>query len=373
MSLTNQKRQLQQTSVRSQLQGIDYVELYVSNARQAAHYYQTAFGFVPIARAGLETGVRDRASVVLRQGECHLILTAPLSSNGPISHFIQVHGDSVSDIAFRVEDASQAFTEAVRGGADPILEPTEVRDAEGSVVKATVAVYGDIVHSFIQRNDFAGTFFPGYQTLESSSGSGSAPGLSAIDHFAVSLPQGALHRWLDFYIQVFDFSPIHEEAITTEFSAMKSKAIEDSNGQIKFVLIEPVPGKRKSQIEEFLHFHEGPGIQHIAFQTDDIVQAIRTLQNNGVGFVSAPGSYYEMLVERVGSISEDIAALREVNVLVDRDGWGYLLQIFSLPVQSRPTLFMEIIERKGARGFGSGNIQALFRALEREQARRGNL
>jgi 4-hydroxyphenylpyruvate dioxygenase len=373
MSLIDQERQFQQTSARSQLQGIDYVELYVSNAHQAAHYYQTAFGFVPIAHAGLETGVRDRASVVLRQGECRLILTAPLSSDGPIAHAIQVHGDSVSDIAFRVEDASQAFTDAVRGGAHPILEPTEMRDAQGSVVKATVAVYGDIAHSFIERNDFVGTFFPGYQTVESTPASGSTPGLSTIDHFAISLPQGALHRWLDFYTQVFDFSPIHEEAITTEFSSMKSKAIEDSSGQIKFVLIEPVPGKRKSQIEEFLHFHEGPGIQHIAFQTNDIVQAIRTLQSNGVGFVSAPGSYYEMLVERVGTISEDIAALREVNVLVDRDGWGYLLQIFSLPVQSRPTLFMEIIERKGARGFGSGNIQALFRALEREQARRGNL
>lgn len=373
MSLTNQERQLQRTSARSQLQGIDYVELYVSNARQAAHYYQTAFGFVPIAHAGLETGVRDRASVVLRQGECHLVLTAPLSSDGPVSRSIQVHGDSVSDIAFRVEDASQAFIEAVRGGAHPILEPTSVKDEAGSVIKASVAVYGDIVHSFIQRNDFAGAFFPGYQTLESIPASGTAPGLSTIDHFAVSLPQGALQRWLDFYIQVFNFSPIHEEAIATEFSAMNSKAIEDSTGQIKFVLIEPVPGKRKSQIEEFLHFHQGPGIQHIALQTDDIVQAIRTLQRNGVGFVSAPDSYYEMLVERVGAISEDIAALHEVNVLVDRDEWGYLLQIFSLPVQSRPTLFMEIIERKGARGFGSGNIQALFRALEREQARRGNL
>jgi len=373
MSLTNQKRQLQHTSVRSPLQGIAYVELYVSNAHQAAHYYQRAFGFAPVAHAGLETGVRDRASVVLRQGECHLILTAPLTSDGPVARFIQMHGDSVSDIAFRVENAAQAFTEAVRGGAHPILEPTEVSDAESSVVKATVAVYGDIVHSFIERHDGAGTFFPGYQACESIPACGDAPGLKTIDHFAVSLPPGALQRWLDFYIQVFDFAPIHEEAITTEFSAMNSKAIEDSSGQIKFVLIEPVPGKRKSQIEEFLHFHGGPGIQHIAFQTDDIVQAIRTLQSNGVGFVSAPGSYYEMLAERVGTISEDIAALREVNVLVDRDGWGYLLQIFSLPVQSRPTLFMEIIERKGARGFGSGNIQALFRALEREQARRGNL
>jgi len=373
VSLINQESKSQPASARPQLLGIDHVELYVSNVRQATHYYRTAFGFVPIAHAGLETGVRDRASVVLRQGECSLLLTAPLGSEGPVAEYIHRHGDGVNDIAFRVKDASQAFAAAVQWGAHPLLEPTAFKDETGSVVKATVAVYGDVVHSFIQRNDFAGAFFPGYQSLDSAPASEMTPDLSNIDHFAVSLSPGELQRWLDFYIQVFNFSCIHEEAIATELSSMNSMAVEDSSGQIKFVLIEPIPGRRKSQIEEFLSFHQGPGIQHIALHTRDIIQAIRVLQHNGVGFVSAPGSYYELLSGRVGSISEDIAALQDVNVLVDRDEWGYLLQIFSLPIQSRPTLFMEIIERKGARGFGSGNIQALFRALEREQARRGNL
>ncbi len=373
MSLTNQDRQSQLSSASLPLQGIDYVELYVSNVRQAAHYYRTAFGFVPLAHAGLETGIRDRTSVVLRQGECYLVLTAPLSSDGPVSRYVQLHGDGVSDIAFRVKDAAQAFEEAVRRGAQPILEPTTLQSEEGSLVKATVGAFEDVVHTFIQRDDFAGTFLPGYQALDNALPPASTPGLGAIDHFAVCLPQGTLQRWLDFYLNVFGFSSIHEEAVATELSAMKSRAIEDASGQIKFVFMEPVPSKRKSQIEEFLHFHQGPGVQHIALHTEDIVHAIRTLQSNGVSFVSAPASYYEMLTERVGAITEDIAALREVNVLVDRDEWGYLLQIFSRPVQSRPTLFMEIIERKGARGFGSGNIQALFKALEREQARRGNL
>lgn len=373
MSTISQHSKSQPVSTTPQLQGIDYVELYVSNALQAAHYYQTAFGFVPVAYAGLETGVRDRASVALQQGDCYLLLTAPLHADSHISSYIQLHGDGVKDIAFRVEDAYKAFTEAVRWGAHPLLEPTKFEDEMGSVVKATVAAYGDTVHSFVQRDGFNGSFLPQYRIFNSLRIAGAKTGLHAIDHFAVSLPQGALQRWLDFYTQVFNFSAIHEEAIATEFSAMNSKAIENAGGNIKFVLIEPVPGQRKSQIEEFLHFHEGPGIQHIALHTPDILQTIHILQNNGVGFVSAPGSYYDMLLERVGSINENIEALREVNVLVDRDEWGYLLQIFSLPVQSRPTLFIEIIERKGARGFGSGNIQALFRALEREQARRGNL
>ncbi|HEY1353975.1 MAG TPA: 4-hydroxyphenylpyruvate dioxygenase [Ktedonobacteraceae bacterium] len=373
MSLIHQEYQPQADSACQQLQGIDYVELYVSNVQQAAHYYRTAFGFVPFARAGLETGVRDRSSIALRHGNCYLLLTAPLDSAGPAARYIQRHGDGVSDIAFRVQDAALAFSQAVRQGAHPVLEPTSLKSETGSLIKATVAVYGDTVHSFIQRESSESFFLPDYQAFASPGAPTLSLDLDAFDHFAVSLPPGDLARWLDFYTRAFGFTPIHEEAIATEFSAMQSKAVEDSSGQIKFVLIEPVPGKRKSQIEEFLHFHQGAGIQHIALHTRDIIQAVRSLRANGVGFVSTPGSYYDMLAERIGSISEDIAALREVNVLVDRDEWGYLLQIFSLPIQSRPTLFMEIIERKGARGFGSGNIQALFRALEREQARRGNL
>lgn len=371
VSITDQEVASGQMAVTPQLQGIDYVELYVSNAPQAAQYYRSAFGFVPIAYAGLETGMRDRMSLVMQRDECYLVLTAPLSPDSPISHYVLQHGDGVRDIAFRVHDVSQAFTQAVQWGLRPLLEPTVLEGKAGRLIKATVAAYGDTVHSFIQRDGVVGTFFPTYQAVEGPS----APwtGLHAIDHFAICLPQGELQHWVDFYTQGFGFSPIHEEAIVTEQSAMRSKALQDSTESIKFVLMEPVPGKRQSQIEEFLRFHQGPGVQHIALHTQDIIKTVRSLEANGVSFVSAPGSYYEMLLDRVGLISETVAALREVNVLVDRDEWGYLLQIFSLPIQSRPTLFIEIIQRKGARGFGSGNIQALFRALEREQARRGNL
>ncbi|HTK09085.1 MAG TPA: 4-hydroxyphenylpyruvate dioxygenase [Ktedonobacteraceae bacterium] len=371
MSTINQDELSLSETVTPQLQGVDYVELYVSNARQAAHYYRTAFGFVPVAYAGLETGTRDRLSIVMKRDECFLLLTSPLNSESPISHYLSIHGDGMKDIAFRVKDASQAFAQAIKWGARPLVEPTVLEDEQGRVVRATVAVYGDVVHSFVQREGFQGTFLPTYQALPSLK----APetGLYAIDHFAISLPPGEVQRWVDFYTQAFHFYPIHEEAISTEFSSMSSKAIQDRSESIKFVLIEPRPGQRKSQIEEFLKFHQGAGVQHLALHSHDIIKTIHTLEENGVGFVSAPDSYYEMLAERVGVIVEDTQSLRDVNVLVDRDEWGYLLQIFSLPVQSRPTFFIELIQRKGGRGFGSGNIQALFRALEREQARRGNL
>lgn len=371
MTLTNQQVLSEKAPVVPQLQGIDYVELYVGNARQSAHYYRTAFGFTPIAYAGQETGLRDQASVVLQQGESYLLLTAPLGPEGPIAEYVARHGDGVKDIAFRVEDARQAFDASVRWGARPLLEPTEFEDEHGSMIKATVAAYGDTVHSFIQRDGATAAFLPAFQETQAPA----APwtGLHLFDHFAISLPPGEVEHWADFYCQVFGFQQIHEEGIATEYSAMKSKAVQDSTGRAKFVLIEPVPGKRKSQIEEFLKYNQGPGVQHVALHSQDIVRSIHALQENGVGFVTAPGSYYDLLSDRVGSISEDIAALREVNVLVDRDEWGYLLQIFSLPVQSRPTFFIELIQRKEARGFGSGNIQALFKALEYEQARRGNL
>jgi 4-hydroxyphenylpyruvate dioxygenase len=371
MSLANQNTEFVTISAVPQLQKIDYIELFVGNARQAAHYYRTSFGFKPIAYAGLETGLRDRASVILQRDECNLILTAPLSDEGPVAEYVLRHGDGVKDIAFRVENASEAFDAAVRWGAQPLAEPTLLEDKQGHIVRATVAAYGDTVHSFVQRDTFIDSFLPTYQSMQSRP----VPwtGLHQIDHFAISLPPGEVQHWVDFYTQVFGFHQIHEEGITTEYSAMNSIAVEDRSERIKFVLIEPRSGKRKSQIEEFLKFHHGPGVQHIALHSTDIVRTIHALEANGVDFVSAPGSYYDMLPERVGSIDEDTQALREVNVLVDRDEWGYLLQIFSLPVQSRPTLFIEIIQRKAARGFGSGNIQALFRALEQEQARRGNL
>ena len=371
MSLTNTDLASQQVGNSSQLEGIDYVELYVGNARQSAHYFRTAFGFKTVAYAGLETGLRDRVSYVMKQGDCHLVLTTPLSSEGPVAEYVQRHGDGIKDIGFRVKDVAEAFTRAVQLGAQPLLEPTVLEDKTGRVVKATIAAYGDTVHSLIQRDSFEGAFFPTFQAVEGLS----APqtGLHLVDHFAVSLPPGQLETWVNFYTRVFGFNQIHEEGISTEYSAMNSKAVQDRTNQMNFVLIEPLPSKRKSQIEEFLKYHQGPGVQHMALHTHDIIKTIKTLEKNGVELVAAPESYYEMLPERVGAISEDRGALREVNVLVDRDEWGYLLQIFALPVQSRPTFFIEVIQRKKARGFGSGNIQALFRALEREQAKRGNL
>jgi 4-hydroxyphenylpyruvate dioxygenase len=372
MSLTNQKSTDQQTTPTVPLlQEIDYIELYVGNVTQAAHYFRTAFGFTPIAHAGLETGLRDRTSMVMQQGNCSLLLTAPLHSTGPVAEYVLRHGDGVKDIAFRVENVEKVFNEAICLGAQPLQEPTVLEDHTGYVVKATIATCGDVVHSLIQRNGIQKTFFPGYQPLKPLQ----APqtGLQRIDHIAISLPLGELQRWVNFYSQVFGFHPIHEEGISTEYSAMRSVAVEDSTEQIKFVLVEPIPGKRKSQIEEFLAFHQGPGVQHVAFHTQDIIHSIEMLEDCGIPFISTPESYYDMLPERIGSISEDIDALRRVNVLVDRDEWGYLLQIFSLPIQCRPTLFIEIIQRKAARGFGSGNIQALFKALEREQIKRGNL
>ncbi|BCL80808.1 4-hydroxyphenylpyruvate dioxygenase [Ktedonobacteria bacterium brp13] len=371
MPLTQQDSVSLMTDVVEQLQAIDYVELYVGNAVQAAHYYQSAFGFTPVAYAGLETGSRDRVSYVMQKDDCYFVLTAPLTSEGPIAEHVKRHGDGVKDIAFRVKDVRKIFASAVQLGASPLLEPTELEDEGGRVLKATIATYGDNVHTFIQRDGFAGTFLPAYQPLKLQQ----APwtGLHTIDHFAICLPYGELTQWVQFYMQVFGFQQIHEEGIVTEYSAAKSIAVQDRTESIKFVLLEPIPGKKKSQIEEFLKFHEGPGVQHVALQTQEIVKSIEALEANGVGFVAAPSSYYEMLPERVGAVSEEISDLRKENILVDSDEWGYLLQIFSQPVHNRPTLFIEIIQRKNARGFGSGNIQALFKALEREQSRRGNL
>ena len=372
MALTDRDRKSLQESDALQLRGIDYIELYVGNARQAAHYFRTAFGFTPIAYAGLETGVRDRMSFVMRQDKSFLVLTSPMAPDGPIAEEVMGHGDAVKDIAFRVDNAAEAFDKVVRRGARPLMEPTVLEGDTGRIIKATVASFGDTVHSFIQRDNFdSPSFFPTYQEIPR------APvpwtGLNEIDHFAVSLPQGELDHWVEFYTQVLGFHQVFQEAIKTEYSAMNSKVVQDTTDNIKFVLIEPVPGKRKSQIEEFLKYNCGPGVQHAALHTNDIIGTVRALQANGVGMVPAPASYYEMLPERIGSISEDTEALREVNVLVDRDEWGYLLQIFTLPIQSRPTFFIEVIQRKDARTFGNGNIQALFKALEREQAKRGNL
>lgn len=354
-----------------QLQGIDYIELYVGNALQAAHYYRTAYGFAPIAYMGMETHARDRTSYMLRQADCQIVLTAPLDGHTALAEHVRVHGDGVKDIAFRVENTTEAFRIAIEHGARPVMEPTLMQDEHGSIVKATIAAYGDTVHSFIQRKTYSGVFLPQYQPIADTSSV--KTGIQAFDHFAVSVPHGQLRTWVNFYKEVFDFHLIHEEGITTEHSAMRSEAVQDSSERIKFVIVEPVPGKRMSQVEEFLTFFHGAGVQHIALHTDDIARSIQTLQASGVGFVSTPSSYYDMLPNRVGSVQEDIDLLRHLNILVDRDERGYLLQIFAKPLQDRPTLFIEVIQRKNARGFGGGNIKALFQALEREQEKRGNL
>jgi 4-hydroxyphenylpyruvate dioxygenase len=355
-----------------QFKNIDHLELYVGNAHQAAHFYRTACGFTPTACAGLETGSTDRTSVVLEQGDIRLVLTNTLHPEGPIAEHVRLHGDSIRDIAFTVTDAERAFHDALRLGARPVLEPTVFEDDAGQAVKATIGVYGDTTHSFIQRDAYTGTFFPGYKKIDRPLPANSA-GLTGVDHIAISVEEGELAQWIEFYERVLKFHLSHQEDIETDLSAMNSSVVQNSTGSIKFPMMEPAPGKRKSQIDEYLSFHHGPGAQHVALLSDDIVSTVRVLHKGSIEFLNTPPSYYQLLEERVGSIDENIAELRDLSILVDRDRWGYLMQVFSKPIQGRPTGFLEIIQRKGARGFGSGNVKALFQAIEREQELRGNL
>ena len=355
-----------------QIKNIDYVEFYVGNASQAAHFYRMAFGFAPVAFSSLETGARDCASFVLQQNNVTLVFTSALSPDSPVAEHVRIHGDSVKDIAFNVEDARYAFQETVRRGARPLMEPTLFEQDGGRFVKATVAAYGDTVHSFIHREGLDKRFFPGYQSFKNPPQAIST-GLAAFDHIAACVEPGSLTDWFDFYINVFDSHHSHQEDIVTENTAMNSGVVKNSNGRVKFPLMEPAPSKRSSQIEEYLEFHQGPGAQHIALLSDDIVQTIRALRANGIDFLYTPDTYYEKLEERVGHLDVDKQSLRELGILVDQDRWGTMFQVFSKPLHGRPTAFMEIIQRKGARGFGGGNIKALFEAIEREQALRGNL
>jgi 4-hydroxyphenylpyruvate dioxygenase len=358
-----------------QLKGIDYVEFYVGNARQAAHFYRTAFGFQPIAYAGLETGIRDRASFVLQQRNIRLVMTGALDPSSPIAEHVKLHGDGVKDIAFTVDNAERAFEETVKRGARPIMEPMVIEGQKGSVTKATIATYGDTVHSFIQRTTYHGTFLPKYHAIKNPPPVTST-GLVEIDHIVGNVELGKMDQWVDFYNQVLGFRQLQhfsDDDISTEYSALMSKVVENGAGRIKFPINEPAKGKRKSQIEEYLQYHHGPGVQHLALLTDDIIATVRALRANGLDFLRTPDTYYDALNERVGKIDEDMAAVHELGILVDRDDEGYLLQIFTKPLQDRPTVFFEIIQRKGARGFGAGNFKALFEAIEREQALRGNL
>jgi len=355
-----------------EIHGLHHLVLYVGDARQASYYFQTAFGFEPIAFTGLETGLRDRASVVLRQGGIHLILTTGLVPDSDTSDHVRLHGDGLKEIAFSVPDAAQAFEAAVRRGARPALRPTEYRDENGIARKASVIGCGYIVHSFVEAEQYRGEFLPHYRPLTAAP-ENSASDIVALDHIAFGVEQGQLDDWSRYYENVFGFRVSHREDVATEHSSMISRVLQNSSGTVKFPMMEPAPGAGRSQIEEYLEYNRGSGVQHIAFLSEDICKTVQILKANGVEFLSTPGAYYDMLERRVGGVSEDLNRLRELGILVDRDNSGYLLQIFTKPLQSRPTYFIEIIQRKGAVGFGGGNIRALFEAVEREQALRGNL
>jgi len=359
------------------LQGIDYVEFYVSNARQAAHFYRTALGLRPVAYAGLETGVRDRASWVLARRTIRFVLTAPLlpDPRDPIAAHIARHGDGVKDIALRVADSAAAYHEALRRGARSVQAPAVAEDTHGRVVRASIATYGDTIHSFVQRDGYEGAFLPGYQPIAQPM---PAPetGIAAIDHIVGNVELGKMNEWVGFYRDVLGFAQLihfEDKDISTEYSALMSKVMQNGHGKIKFPINEPAEGRRKSQIEEYLDYYGGPGVQHIALATGNILASVDALRAAGIPFLRVPDSYYEELPSRVGPIAEDVRELAKRGVLVDRDEEGYLLQIFSQPLQDRPTLFVEIIQRKGSRGFGKGNFKALFQAIEREQEKRGNL
>ena len=355
--------------------GTDYVELYVGNAKQAAHFYKTALGFQELAYAGLETGLKDRTSYVLQQGKIRLVLTTPLTRDSEIAQHVREHGDGVKVIALWVQDAYKAYEETVKRGAVPYLNPMESKDADGTVRMSGIHTYGDTVHLFIQRSGYRGLFLPGYVKWETDYRP--APvGLKYIDHMVGNVGLGEMNVWSKFYAEVMGFYNMitfDDKDISTDFTALMSKVMTNGNGYIKFPINEPAPGKKKSQVQEYLDFYYGPGCQHIAVATDDIVFTISEMKKRGIEFLYVPGSYYDTVKDRVGIIEEDLEALKKLGIMVDRDEEGYLLQIFTKPIEDRPTLFFEIIQRKGAKSFGKGNFLALFESIEAEQARRGTL
>ncbi|HEU5318907.1 MAG TPA: 4-hydroxyphenylpyruvate dioxygenase [Chloroflexota bacterium] len=355
--------------------GVEYVEFWVGNAYQAAQYYRTHFGLDVVAYAGPETGVRDRVSYVLKQGQITFTLTAALGPDHEIARHVALHGDGVRDIALRVADVDAAFRETTARGASPVQEPHTLAGSKGTARKASIAIYGDTVHSFIDRSQYTGVWLPRFRRVENMKSANPA-GLAAIDHIVGNVPLGGMNEWARFYRDVMGFKQlVHftDEQVSTEYTALMSKVMQNGTGRVKFPINEPAPGKKKSQIDEFLEFNGGPGVQHLALITGDIVGTVRRLRDNGVRFLRVPETYYVELRECVGEIKERFEDIQELGILVDRDDEGYLLQIFTKPVQDRPTVFYEIIQRRGARGFGLGNFKALFEALELEQAARGNL
>jgi 4-hydroxyphenylpyruvate dioxygenase len=357
------------------INGTDYIEFWVGNAKQTQLFYRAAFGYKLIGYRGPETGVRDRASYLLEQGKIRLVLTTPMGPEGEIAAHIAKHGDGVRDMAFWVDDARDAHKKAVERGAVSVQEPTVMKDEHGEVIVAGIRTYGDTIHSIVERKNYKGLFLPGFVAADSPFQPESV-GLKYVDHCVGNVELGKMNHWVEFYSRVlgfFNLLSFDDKTISTEYSALMSKVMSNGNGRIKFPINEPAQGKKKSQIEEYLDFYRGPGVQHIAVATDDIIKTVRALKSRGVEFLSIPRSYYETVLDRVGKIDEDIAPLAELGILVDRDDEGYLLQIFTKPVQDRPTLFFEIIQRKGAKSFGAGNFKALFESIEREQAKRGNL
>lgn len=361
------------------LRKIDHVRIFVGNARQSAYFYRNAFGFDIVAYAGLETKIKQEAGYVLKQGDIAFVLASPLSPSHPESHRLMVHGDGVQDIALEVDNVREAFHAAIERGAVGVIGPTTLTDEHGVYEFATIRAYGDTTHSFVNRDRYRGVFAPGYKPIDKdrySPGTYHQAGLLAIDHMVANVEEGKMNEWVQFYRDVLGFSQLvhfDDKDISTEYTALMSKVVQSGEGRIKFPINEPAKARRRSQIEEYLQFYGGPGVQHIALATDDIIKTVRILRHNDVSFLRVPRTYYEMLPQRVGSISEDLDDLEELGILVDRDEEGYLLQIFTKPVADRPTLFFEIIQRCGARSFGKGNFKALFEAIEREQARRGTL
>jgi 4-hydroxyphenylpyruvate dioxygenase len=357
------------------INGTDYIEFWVGNARQSALYYRAAMGFKLVGYRGPETGVRDRASYLLEQGKIRFILTTALGPDGEVAKHVAKHGDGVRDMAFWVDDCRDAHQKAVERGAVSVQEPTVLQDDQGEIVIAGIRTYGDTIHSIVERRNYKGLFMPGFVPAASPF-EPAGTGLKYVDHCVGNVELGKMDHWVAFYSNVLGFYNLlsfDDKTISTEYSALMSKVMSNGNGRIKFPINEPAKGKKKSQIEEYLDFYGGPGVQHIAIATDDIIRTVRELRSRGIEFLSIPKAYYETVLDRVGKIDEDIAPLAELGILVDRDDEGYLLQIFTKPAQDRPTLFYEIIQRKGAKSFGAGNFKALFESIEREQAKRGNL
>lgn len=357
------------------INGTDHVEFYVGNAKQAAHFYKTAFGFQSVAYSGLETGKKDRVSYVLEQGKIRLVLTSPMEPGGALNEHINKHGDGVKNVALWVDDATKSWQETTKRGAESAFEPYTIEDENGKVTLSGIKTYGETLHVFIERSAYKGTFMPGFRPWKSDYNP--APtGLKYIDHMVGNVGWGEMNKWVDFYARVMGFAQLvsfDDKDISTEYTALMSKVMTNGNGRIKFPINEPAKGKKKSQIEEYIDFYKGAGVQHVAVATDDIMHTIDALKSRGVEFLMVPTSYYDDLLDRVGNIDEEVEELRKRGILVDRDDEGYLLQLFTKPLTDRPTLFFEIIQRKGAKSFGKGNFKALFEAIEREQENRGTL